>query len=475
MTCLAAALQRGRVTVVAGVTLAVETVLPAVVGFLCARGPHRPGFLPVAVLGLLLDAASAGSVSPGMPSRRSSPQPVGSPLVEPLTYAAAGVDVEAGDRAVELMKAAVARTHGPEVLGGVGGFAGLYDALGLHGRPAAAPRHSTDGVGTKVAVAQRAGQARHDRPRPRRHGRRRHRRLRRRAALHDRLHRLRPGRARADRRDRRRASPRACEAPAAPSSAARPPSTPGCSSPTSTTSRARRPASWRPTDVLGADRVAPGDVVVALASSGLHANGYSLVRRVCRPGRLGARPVRRGARPHARRGAARADPDLRRRRPRPGRGPGPDLHALAPRHRRRARRQPRPGAAGRLSTPSSTGRRGPGAGVRPRRPARRRAARRPRAHAEPRRRAWWPCSRRPRRRGRRAARRARRPGLGARDGRRRRAARGRGRRRAAARRACAAERSSPSASTGPPEPRARERDLTAPSQRGPSCSSTAPS
>ena len=45
-----------------------------------------------------------------------------------VTYAAAGVDTEAGDKAVELMKDAVRATHGPQVLGGVGGFAGLYDA-----------------------------------------------------------------------------------------------------------------------------------------------------------------------------------------------------------------------------------------------------------------------------------------------------------------------------------------------------------
>jgi phosphoribosylformylglycinamidine cyclo-ligase len=74
--------------------------------------------------------------------------------VEPVTYAAAGVDVAAGDRAVELMKAAVARTHGPEVIGGIGGFAGLFDASALLGyrRPLLAA--STDGVGTKIAVAQ---------------------------------------------------------------------------------------------------------------------------------------------------------------------------------------------------------------------------------------------------------------------------------------------------------------------------------
>ena len=48
-----------------------------------------------------------------------------------VTYATAGVDTEAGDRAVELMKDAVRATHGPQVLGGVGGFAGLYDASAL--------------------------------------------------------------------------------------------------------------------------------------------------------------------------------------------------------------------------------------------------------------------------------------------------------------------------------------------------------
>ena len=41
----------------------------------------------------------------------------------PITYAAAGVDVEAGDKAVDLMKEAVKATHGPDVVGGFGGFA----------------------------------------------------------------------------------------------------------------------------------------------------------------------------------------------------------------------------------------------------------------------------------------------------------------------------------------------------------------
>ena len=72
-----------------------------------------------------------------------------------VTYAAAGVDIEAGDRAVELMKASIARAGRPEVLGGIGGFAGLFRADALKGMRAPLLATATDGVGTKVAVAQR--------------------------------------------------------------------------------------------------------------------------------------------------------------------------------------------------------------------------------------------------------------------------------------------------------------------------------
>jgi phosphoribosylformylglycinamidine cyclo-ligase len=73
------------------------------------------------------------------------------------SYAAAGVSIEAGDRAVELMKASVARTVRPEVVGDLGGFAGLFDASALKGyrRPLLAT--ATDGVGTKVDIARRMG------------------------------------------------------------------------------------------------------------------------------------------------------------------------------------------------------------------------------------------------------------------------------------------------------------------------------
>ena len=69
-------------------------------------------------------------------------------------YAQAGVNIEAADTAVELMKGSVARAQRPEVIGGLGGFAGLFDASALtrYVRPVLAT--STDGVGTKVAIAQ---------------------------------------------------------------------------------------------------------------------------------------------------------------------------------------------------------------------------------------------------------------------------------------------------------------------------------
>ncbi|WP_433913771.1 phosphoribosylformylglycinamidine cyclo-ligase [Brevibacterium litoralis] len=70
------------------------------------------------------------------------------------TYAAAGVDVEAGDKAVELMKSAVSATHNRHVFGGTGGFAGLFDVSFLKDYEQPLLATSTDGVGTKVAIAQ---------------------------------------------------------------------------------------------------------------------------------------------------------------------------------------------------------------------------------------------------------------------------------------------------------------------------------
>ena len=73
---------------------------------------------------------------------------------QPSAYALAGVDIDAGERAVELMKQHVARTRRPEVLGGLGGFAGFFDATALQSYRHPVLATSTDGVGTKVAIAQ---------------------------------------------------------------------------------------------------------------------------------------------------------------------------------------------------------------------------------------------------------------------------------------------------------------------------------
>ncbi len=70
----AAALQRGAVTVVAAVTFAVETIVPAVVGYTLLGDRARPGFLPVAVAGLLLTLGAAIALS-----RHSEPE--GTPAV----------------------------------------------------------------------------------------------------------------------------------------------------------------------------------------------------------------------------------------------------------------------------------------------------------------------------------------------------------------------------------------------------------
>jgi phosphoribosylformylglycinamidine cyclo-ligase len=74
---------------------------------------------------------------------------------EGLSYAAAGVDIAAYERALERVKPLIAATHGKEVAAGVGPFAGLY-ALPGGGHLAA----SADGVGTKIKVAIAAGRHR---------------------------------------------------------------------------------------------------------------------------------------------------------------------------------------------------------------------------------------------------------------------------------------------------------------------------
>ncbi len=72
-------------------------------------------------------------------------------LPRPTIYADAGVDIEAGSRAVALMKREVVSTYGPEVIAGIGSFGGMFDASNLGEQPVLVA--STDGVGTKTKLA----------------------------------------------------------------------------------------------------------------------------------------------------------------------------------------------------------------------------------------------------------------------------------------------------------------------------------
>ncbi len=196
-----------------------------------------------------------------------------------VTYADSGVDVEAGDRAVELMRAAVTATHGPEVLGGLGGFAGLFDASALlaYRRPLLAT--STDGVGTKVAVAQAMD-------------------------VHDTIGydlvgmvvddivvsgarplfmtdyvacgRVVPERIAAI----VRGVAQACASVGVALVGGETAEHPGLLGPDEYDVAGAATGVVEADAVLGSDRVRAGDVVVAMGSSGLHSNGYSLVRRV---------------------------------------------------------------------------------------------------------------------------------------------------------------------------------------------------
>jgi phosphoribosylaminoimidazole synthetase len=74
------------------------------------------------------------------------------PTSHPSAYAAAGVDIDAGNKAVDLMREAVRSTYGPEVLLGIGAFGGLFDAAKLQGLRHPVLVGSTDGVGTKTFV-----------------------------------------------------------------------------------------------------------------------------------------------------------------------------------------------------------------------------------------------------------------------------------------------------------------------------------
>ncbi len=76
----------------------------------------------------------------------------------PLTYRDAGVDIDAGNTVVERIKPLVQRSFRPEVMGGLGGFGALFDLSGKYREPVLVS--GTDGVGTKLKLAQQLD--RHD-------------------------------------------------------------------------------------------------------------------------------------------------------------------------------------------------------------------------------------------------------------------------------------------------------------------------
>lgn len=70
-----------------------------------------------------------------------------------MDYKKAGVDIEAGYKSVELMKKHIKETMRPEVLGGIGGFAGAFDMSKIKGMEEPVLLSGTDGCGTKVKLA----------------------------------------------------------------------------------------------------------------------------------------------------------------------------------------------------------------------------------------------------------------------------------------------------------------------------------
>lgn len=202
------------------------------------------------------------------------------------SYRDAGVDTAAGDLAVELMKSAVSATHGPSVFGGVGGFAGLFDVSFLKNfeRPLLAT--STDGVGTKVAIAQALDK--HDTigqdlvgmvvddiivvgARP--------------LFMTDYIAcgRVVPPRI----ADIVAGIASACSATGTALVGGETAEHPGLLGPDDYDVAGAAVGAVEADDLLGAHRVQDGDVVIALESSGLHSNGFSLVRSILRQARIG--------------------------------------------------------------------------------------------------------------------------------------------------------------------------------------------
>ncbi|WP_304523698.1 phosphoribosylformylglycinamidine cyclo-ligase [Actinocorallia sp. API 0066] len=201
------------------------------------------------------------------------------------TYEAAGVDIAAGERAVELMKSRVARSRRPECVDDASGFAGLFDASALlkYRRPLLAT--STDGVGTKVDLARRLG--RYD------------------TIGHDLVGMVVDDLAvcgaeplfMTDYIACGKVVPEriaeivggiadACVLAGTALVGGETAEHPGLLEPDEFDVAGAATGVVEADALLGPDRVVPGDVVIAMASSGIHSNGYSLVRHILRESSL---------------------------------------------------------------------------------------------------------------------------------------------------------------------------------------------
>jgi phosphoribosylformylglycinamidine cyclo-ligase len=195
------------------------------------------------------------------------------------TYESAGVSIEAGDKAVELMRVWVDKARRPEMIGGIGGFAGLFDASALKAYDQPLLASSADGVGTKVAIAQALDK--HDTigfdlvgmlvddlvvcgAEP--------------LFLTDYIAtgRVVPERIAAI----VKGIAEACVAAGCALVGGETAEHPGLLEPDEYDVAGSTTGVVEASQLLGPGRVRPGDAVVAMASSGLHANGYSLVRHV---------------------------------------------------------------------------------------------------------------------------------------------------------------------------------------------------
>jgi phosphoribosylamine--glycine ligase/phosphoribosylaminoimidazole synthetase len=105
----------------------------------------------------LIEIPSPTGAAIRLSASKSAPASV---LPRESTYASSGVSIDAGNRAVELMKDAVKSTYTPAVLAGIGSFGGLFDASALKQMNRPVLVASTDGVGTKVKLAASLGRYR---------------------------------------------------------------------------------------------------------------------------------------------------------------------------------------------------------------------------------------------------------------------------------------------------------------------------